>query len=519
MQDYVKDIIVDIQPTSILTWNLERYNWKLWKNIFYGLLTMSVMIGIILTVLIIPNYSRKERISFIIIYRTNMDDVSLSTIVDLDSLGLNNHLGLSNVNVNKAQFVPVAITEDKKKREIMQNLNLCENENTDTTGDLFILHLSTEYPLNYTMMAHQQYLLDKMKIDNSSAYKQFSLPIKFINGKTLSIKMSFCSFDQVISPVSIQATGIQKRNSKEFACTGTICSISKFIQSQNWNENIIFNGGLYPNDDKCVAYTYGPDPIQVIDCHLPKGPYAPIVVLLIHGGFWSAKYNRSLEDAVGNDLLRFNIVVCNLDYRSVGNGGNYPNAFYDVSNGTDLIRTIAQEHGFNSTRVIVVGHSAGGQLGGYITGRFRLIPSQPGYSTNPLRPIAFVSQAGVNNMWDGCDQANETGSGAVISFLGGTYQMYPERYLLSSLAASSNISVRAQYPSQFLPLEVPIQAITGSLDITVPVSQTITFAEQAKTAGDNCTRVIVEGEDHFVHLNISSKSWNMTLAFILSFIP
>ncbi|CAF2661850.1 unnamed protein product [Rotaria sp. Silwood2] len=43
--------------------------------------------------------------------------------------------------------------------------------------------------------------------------------------------------------------------------------------------------GLYPNDDKRVAYKYGSDPIQVIDCHLPKGPYAPIVVLLIHGGF------------------------------------------------------------------------------------------------------------------------------------------------------------------------------------------------------------------------------------------
>jgi len=68
-------------------------------------------------------------------------------------------------------------------------------------------------------------------------------------------------------------------------------------------------------------------------------------------------------------------------------------------------------------------------------------------------------------------------------------------------------------------LEVPIQAITGSLDITVPVSQTITFAEQAKNAGDNCTEIIVEGEDHFVHLNPSSKSWNRTLTFILSFIP
>jgi dipeptidyl aminopeptidase/acylaminoacyl peptidase len=66
---------------------------------------------------------------------------------------------------------------------------------------------------------------------------------------------------------------------------------------------------------------------------------------------------------------------------------------------------------------------------------------------------------------------------------------------------------------------VPIQAITGSADITVPISQTIIFVEQAKIAGDNCTQVIVEGEDHFVHLNVSSTSWNRTLTFILSFIP
>lgn len=167
-----------------------------------------------------------------------------------------------------------------------------------------------------------------------------------------------------------------------------------------------------------------------------------MVVLLIHGGYWSARYNRSLENDVGNDLLRFNIVVCNLDYRSVGNDGGYPNTFYDVANGTDLLRTIAREQGFSSDRVITVGHSAGGQLAGFVTGRFRLLPIQPGYSIDPLRPIAYVSQAGVNNMWDGCDQAAKTGSGAVISFLGGTYHRYPERYILSSMAASSNLSVR-----------------------------------------------------------------------------
>lgn len=68
-------------------------------------------------------------------------------------------------------------------------------------------------------------------------------------------------------------------------------------------------------------------------------------------------------------------------------------------------------------------------------------------------------------------------------------------------------------------MKVPIQAITGSADITVPISQTTNFAQQALDAGDNCTEVIVEGEDHFVHLNSSSKSWNATRSFILSFIP
>ncbi|CAF2160296.1 unnamed protein product [Rotaria magnacalcarata] len=454
-------------------------------------------------------------------------------MIDLDWLANivadNNNFGLVNVNINMAQFVPMSINQDVKKREIIKYVNLCRNEESNPMGDLFIAHVSTGYPLNYNIGKHRQHLFNKIKLCNTAVYRSLNITMKFVDGQTLPVKMNFCSFQHISSSIFPSARNIQKRHSKTMTYNDTIYSIPKFVPSKSWKANITLNttnksiygscqGGLYPNDERCVAYTYGPDPIQVIECHLPKGSYAPLVVLLIHGGFWSAKFNRSLEDAVGNDLLRFKIVVCNLDYRSIGNDGGYPNTFYDVANGTDLIRTIAEEHGFNSDRIIVVGHSAGGQLGGYITGRFRLKPNQPGYSTSPLRPIAFVSQAGVNNLWDGCDHAEETGSGAVISFLGGKYQMYPERYVLSSLAASSNLSVKVQYPSQFLPLEIPIQVITGSADITVPISQTITLAEQAKIAGDNCTEVIVEGEDHFVHLNVSSKSWNRTLTFVLSFI-
>ncbi|CAF1587475.1 unnamed protein product [Adineta ricciae] len=420
------------------------------------------LINILLIVWSLSYVAPKDLKLIKVIYRTNIDDTSVFTSGDTKLLAasVKNQLGLNDANIWTHQFASV-------------NGNL-DGEGTpkEITSELFIIELSLSHNSN---------------IENISKYKQIQLSLMLENEQTMDIKMDFVSFNQIPSSHETSSGPCQ--------------------------------GGLYPNDEKCVAYQYGPDPIQVIDCHLPKGAHVDLVVLLIHGGFWRSKLNRSLENAVANDLLRFNIVVCNLDYRSFGNDGGYPNTFYDVSNGTDLIRLIAREHGFRSDRVIVVGHSAGGQLGGYVTGRFRLAPNQPGYSIDPLRPIALVTQAGVNNMWDGCDQANVTGVGAVISFLGGNYTTYPERYVLSSLAASSNVTVESMYPSQFLPLKVPIQAITGSADITVPVSQTITFAEQAKSAGDNCTQVIVEGEDHFVHLNVSSTAWEKTRAFILSFIP
>jgi hypothetical protein len=64
--------------------------------------------------------------------------------------------------------------------------------------DLFILDLSIEYPLEYTGILDQQHFLDKIKM-NSSAYEQFILPVLLTNGYTLNVKMSLCSFNQVIS--------------------------------------------------------------------------------------------------------------------------------------------------------------------------------------------------------------------------------------------------------------------------------------------------------------------------------
>ena len=51
----------------------------------------------------------------------------------------------------------------------------------------------------------------------------------------------------------------------------------------------------------------------------PKG-----VVMLIHGGFWKAGFDRSLMVDISDDLLGSGLCVWNVDYRSVGSGGGYP---------------------------------------------------------------------------------------------------------------------------------------------------------------------------------------------------
>lgn len=386
------------------------------------------------------------------------------------------------IHLDRIEYFPLENSPLRRKRNVDDQTfhrYYCDDEDKNFTSTGSIVQLTMK------IQSHRSILLDQSEIKTKIFFKSLNIPVRLNDGQIFDLKMKSCS----------------TKNENLLSYRVGHCA-----------------GGLYPNDHKCVSYQYGSDPIQTIDCHLPSNPLNSLVVLLIHGGFWMSLYNRSIEDAVANDLVRLNLIVCNLDYRSFGNNGGFPNTFYDVSNGTDLLRTIAQEQGFNADRIIIVGHSAGGQLGGFLSGRFRLKPNQAGFSVNPLRPIAFVSQAGVNNMWDGCDQADITGDGAVMKFLGGNYHQYPQRYVQSSLAASTNPSIRDLYPSEFLPLNIPIQAITGSADDVVPITQTMDFVQQAKNAGDNCSEVIVPGEDHFVHLNPTSQSWNRTRAFILSFI-
>lgn len=253
------------------------------------------------------------------------------------------------------------------------------------------------------------------------------------------------------------------------------------------------------------THSYGRDDIQVADLHLPAGDVTgrPVVVT-IHGGYWSSVYDRSLQDAVVADLVAAGWAVWNVDYRSVGNGGGYPQTFDDVAAACDLLVEVGGRMGLDTARVAVIGHSAGGALALWAAARHRLPPGAAGADPR-LRPVAVVSQAGVNDLVSAADQG--LGDGAVVALLGVEPDDDPEKlYAVTS-------------PVALLPLGIPTMVVTGDADTSVPPGQTTLYAQAATAVGDPVQLQMVAGEGHFEHLDPSSQVWAVTRNWLLTQVP
>ena len=246
-----------------------------------------------------------------------------------------------------------------------------------------------------------------------------------------------------------------------------------------------------------ASHTYGPAKAQVADLLRPPG-VAHGVVVLVHGGYWQAGYDRSLEDRMAADLVTRGWAVWNLDYRAVGDGGGWPNTFADVAAGADLLVEVAGTAGLALDRVVTVGHSAGGTLALWLAARHRWPDGAVGAQPK-LRPTAAATQAGVNDLAAG--SGDGLGGGAVDSVMGGTPQQVPARYRIGD-------------PAALVPIGVRQLVVTGDADTVVPPGQSTSYAARAKAAGDDVDLVVVPREDHFDHLDPKSGVWKAVVDWL-----
>lgn len=226
-----------------------------------------------------------------------------------------------------------------------------------------------------------------------------------------------------------------------------------------------------------ALHPYGRGRSRFGELFLPAGEPPHRVAVVLHGGFWRRRYDRTLMHPLCRDLAALGWAAWNLEYRRLGPfvRGGWPATFDDVSAGVDHL---AELPGLDLSTVVAVGHSAGGHLALWAATR-----EAPRVSVTHV-----VGQAAVSDL----REAARLGlSGGVAGRLVGHRD---DRYPLAS-------------PAERLPLGVPQLLVHGDEDGIVPVAMSLRYYELATAAGDTVELVVLPGTGHFEHLDPRSEAW------------
>lgn len=239
-----------------------------------------------------------------------------------------------------------------------------------------------------------------------------------------------------------------------------------------------------PPADLRVAY--GSDPNQFADLRLPKGARVPYPFMLnIHGGYWRAKYNLDHAAHLCAALTRQGIATANVEYRRVGNpGGAWPGTFADIRSAYRFFQQNASKHGLDTTRFVVMGHSAGGQLALCLAGH------EPSVS----RVVALAAVSDLQRAYQ-LHLSND----AVVEFMRGTPTDVPDHY-------------READPIRLSILNAQQWLIHGTDDDVVPPAFSRDYVEsKRKREGDGKEKVTlleISGAGHFDLIDPHSKAWS-----------
>jgi acetyl esterase/lipase len=232
-----------------------------------------------------------------------------------------------------------------------------------------------------------------------------------------------------------------------------------------------------PRADARVAY--GGDSNQFLDLRLPPGKGLRGLVVSIHGGYWRARYDLGYMGHLCAALTAKGIVTANLEYRRVGNaGGGWPGTFADVRAAFQFLLQNSRQYQFDLGRVVVIGHSAGSQLG------LCLAAHEKGVK-------AVISLAGVVDLQRA--YALHLSNDAVVEFLGGTPAEVADHYREAD------------------PMKLAIQArqwlVHGAEDDIVPPAFSRDYVGAKQKAKEDAPLVEIAGAGHFEVVDPRAAAW------------
>lgn len=254
-----------------------------------------------------------------------------------------------------------------------------------------------------------------------------------------------------------------------------------------------------PPADRRIAYDPGPG--QFGDLRLPRGAGEYPIALLLHGGYWRARYDLAYMGHIAAALTVRGWATWNVEYRRIGDaGGGWPGTFSDVAAAADALRALAAPYALDLTRAVAVGHSSGGHLALWLAGRARIPASSPLACGSPLPLAGVVALAGVPDLrraW-----ALHLSNDATHLLLGGAPDVVGDRYAATS-------------PYDLLPLGTRQVLVHGTSDAHVPFELSARYVDAAHAAGDDVRLHALDGADHFALIDPRSPVWPLVAAEVL----
>jgi len=107
-------------------------------------------------------------------------------------------------------------------------------------------------------------------------------------------------------------------------------------------------------------YSYGNEPDHLVDVRTADVEGIAPVAVIVHGGFWRDVWKRDTMAPLCAAVAQLGWSTVNVEYAR--GRGSFPQAITDVERALEWVRDNAEEYRFDTSRIVVIGHSAGGYL-------------------------------------------------------------------------------------------------------------------------------------------------------------
>jgi acetyl esterase/lipase len=222
---------------------------------------------------------------------------------------------------------------------------------------------------------------------------------------------------------------------------------------------------------------YGP---LLLDLYLPVTGSAWPVILFIHGGAWmfGDRTTAGFGDAFFPELTAAGFAVASVDYRLSGDAP-FPAQLDDVKAAVRWLREHGSEHGYDGTRVVAWGESAGGHLAALL---------------GLTQPDAV---AGVIDWYGPADLTTMQAQSPADAPVEHDSPDSPEGRLIGGRVAELHDAATAASPIAYVrPDAPPFQIRHGAADRIVPCDQSRQLAAALQEAGVSVDAEWIPEADH-----------------------